>query len=212
MFGRRGSRPFTVSEMQRPVSRREGRTVVRRGRGPSCAAIALCRTMRALGLFVILIACVSAVGAAADEGKHLGVATCASSLCHGSARPLTARSVTAERIRHLVALRPARARLPACCAKRRARRSRAASASRMHTKRPNASPATPTPRRPSNRGERFQSSDGIGCEACHGGSEHWLATHDDAPERHSRRQPRARLARARAARGSRAGVRGLPRR
>ena len=29
------------------------------------------------------------------------------------------------------------------------------------------------------RGQRFQLSDGIGCETCHGGSENWLATHDD---------------------------------
>jgi hypothetical protein len=28
-----------------------------------------------------------------------------------------------------------------------------------------------------NRGERFQLSDGVGCEACHGGSEKWLSTH-----------------------------------
>jgi hypothetical protein len=31
------------------------------------------------------------------------------------------------------------------------------------------------------RGEKFQISDGVGCEACHGGAENWLATHDDAP-------------------------------
>jgi hypothetical protein len=30
------------------------------------------------------------------------------------------------------------------------------------------------------RGERFQIDDGIGCEACHGGSENWLASHTKA--------------------------------
>ena len=30
---------------------------------------------------------------------------------------------------------------------------------------------------PQQRGEKFSLADGIGCEACHGGSEYWLATH-----------------------------------
>ena len=30
------------------------------------------------------------------------------------------------------------------------------------------------------RGEKFLLSDGIGCEACHGGAEQWISTHDDA--------------------------------
>ncbi|MCC6591791.1 MAG: hypothetical protein IT479_00815 [Xanthomonadales bacterium] len=29
------------------------------------------------------------------------------------------------------------------------------------------------------RGEKFMFSDGVGCEACHGGAERWIATHDD---------------------------------
>jgi len=31
------------------------------------------------------------------------------------------------------------------------------------------------------RGEKFQISDGVGCEACHGGAEDWLSTHYNAP-------------------------------
>jgi hypothetical protein len=31
------------------------------------------------------------------------------------------------------------------------------------------------------RGERFQLSDGVGCEACHGGAENWLSTHYNVP-------------------------------
>jgi hypothetical protein len=30
---------------------------------------------------------------------------------------------------------------------------------------------------PQQRGEKFSLADGVGCEACHGGSEYWLATH-----------------------------------
>jgi hypothetical protein len=33
----------------------------------------------------------------------------------------------------------------------------------------------------SSRGERFQLSDGVGCEACHGGAGRWLPTHYDTP-------------------------------
>jgi hypothetical protein len=32
-----------------------------------------------------------------------------------------------------------------------------------------------------NRGDKFQVSDGVGCEACHGGAENWLSTHDNMP-------------------------------
>jgi hypothetical protein len=31
------------------------------------------------------------------------------------------------------------------------------------------------------RGEKFQISDGVGCEACHGGAENWLSTHYNVP-------------------------------
>lgn len=31
------------------------------------------------------------------------------------------------------------------------------------------------------RGDRFQISDGVGCEACHGGAENWLSTHYNVP-------------------------------
>jgi hypothetical protein len=31
------------------------------------------------------------------------------------------------------------------------------------------------------RGKKFQIADGVGCEACHGGAENWLSTHYDTP-------------------------------
>ncbi|GAB4520742.1 MAG: hypothetical protein Tsb0010_05010 [Parvularculaceae bacterium] len=34
---------------------------------------------------------------------------------------------------------------------------------------------------PAMRGDRFQISDGVGCEACHGGAENWLASHRIGP-------------------------------
>jgi len=114
------------------------------------------------------------------ESKHLGVATCASSLCHGSARPLTARSVTQDEYviwarfdPHARAYRVLREDAGSKIARRLGLKNayEAPECLACHTD------STPT----ANRGERFQVSDGIGCEACHGGSEPWLATHDDAP-------------------------------
>ncbi len=37
----------------------------------------------------------------------------------------------------------------------------------------------------SKRGRKFQISDGVGCEACHGGSENWLSEHKDKGATHS---------------------------
>jgi hypothetical protein len=35
------------------------------------------------------------------------------------------------------------------------------------------------------RGQKFQLSDGVGCEACHGGAEHWLKSHTDPGASHA---------------------------
>jgi hypothetical protein len=114
-------------------------------------------------------------------GKHLGVATCASSLCHGSARPLTARNVTQDEYviwarfdPHAHGYRTLREEAGLKIARRLGLKNahEAPECLACHT---DSTPAA-------NRGERFQVSDGIGCEACHGGSEAWLATHDDAPK------------------------------
>ena len=121
--------------------------------------------------------------AAADQpsdGKHLGVATCASSLCHGSARPLTARSVEQNEYvtwshfdPHARAYRALREERGSQIAHRLGLKNayEARECLGCH------SDSTPQ----ASRGEKFQTSDGIGCETCHGGSEHWLQTHDDAP-------------------------------
>lgn len=121
--------------------------------------------------------------AAADtpgDGKHLGVATCASSLCHGSARPLTARTVSQNEYvtwshfdPHARAYRVLREEQGAQIAKRLGLKNayEAPECLGCHAD------STPV----NNRGERFQLSDGIGCETCHGGSERWLQTHDDTP-------------------------------
>jgi hypothetical protein len=128
----------------------------------------------------LLYAQASAATDSAGDGKHLGVATCASSLCHGSARPLTARSVSQNEYvtwshfdPHARAYRALREEQGTQIAKRLGLKSAtdAPECLACHTD------TTPT----ANRGEKFQPADGIGCETCHGGAEHWLQSHDDTP-------------------------------
>ncbi len=42
-------------------------------------------------------------------------------------------------------------------------------------------------------GEKFQVSDGVGCEACHGGAEQWLATHYNGTDRSAHMYPTAKI-------------------
>lgn len=136
-------------------------------------------TWAAFGLAVCAVSSV-----AADDGRprHEGVATCASSLCHGSNRPLKAyeralqneyttwsqfdphsnaykvlRDKQSQEIARRMGIGPAH-EAPACLA--------------CHT---DAVPVT-------QRGVKFQLDDGVGCESCHGGAERWLATHYQSPK------------------------------
>lgn len=130
------------------------------------------------------VALLSALGAVAEEAKrrHEGVATCASSLCHGSSQPLkTYESALqneyttwsqfdphsnaykvllnkqSQEIAGRMGIGPAH-EAPACLA--------------CHS---DAVPAA-------QRGVKFQLDDGVGCESCHGSSEKWLATHYQVPK------------------------------
>ena len=109
------------------------------------------------------------------EDLHLGVASCASSLCHGATRPLgthpirqdeyfiwqqqdrhsrayhTLSNASSQKIGRALGIDPVSA--PACLA--------------CH-----ADPAATTA-----RGPRYLLADGIGCESCHGAAERWLPEH-----------------------------------
>jgi len=129
-------------------------------------------------LVTTVLALLSTAAFAADAGgdKHLGVASCAGNTCHGSTRPFadsrirqdeyfiwqrkdaharaydTLRSARSQAIAHKLGLDDALG-APRCLV--------------CHADNvPDAQ-----------RGERFQLSDGIGCEACHGGSERWIGPH-----------------------------------
>jgi hypothetical protein len=139
----------------------------------------------ALAIAVVLLAgAVRADGIAGNDAKHLGVATCASSTCHGRVSPAedgplplneyfiwskydphsrayrTLEGVWSRRIAANMGLESAAA-APECLA--------------CHT--------GDVP--PQRRGERFQVSDGIGCETCHGGAENWIGSHYDPGVTHT---------------------------
>lgn len=124
----------------------------------------------------------AAPAARAQEGVHLGVATCASAPCHGAASPEGKRVLQNEYVTWM----------------RRDRHSKAFETLRSDRSARIAAnlelgvPAYQAPEclachaddvAPGLRGPKFTLEDGVGCEACHGGSggvngaEGWLASH-----------------------------------
>lgn len=127
-------------------------------------------------LVTTVLLCLSAMAAMADTDKHLGVASCAGSTCHGSTRPFVDSRIHQDE--YFVWQRKD--------AHARAYDTLLSSRSQAIAHKLGLSDAVSAPRclvchadnvPEAQRGERFQLSDGIGCEACHGGSEHWIGPH-----------------------------------
>lgn len=114
-----------------------------------------------------------------DDNRHLGVASCATSGCHGAARPRDATNVLQNefltwhrRDRHSGAwdaLRSERGR-------EIARRLGIATAHEADACLDCHADNVPSAR----RGDRFRLSDGVGCEACHGGAGGWIDSHPES--------------------------------
>lgn len=136
------------------------------------------------GMRQLLVRCITVLpllwsamaGADGDGDRHLGVASCAGSTCHGSTRPFADSRIRQDEYfvwqrkdahaRAYDSLRSGRSQAIA----RKLGIGDAATAPRCLVCHADNVPAA-------QRGERFQLSDGIGCEACHGGSEHWIGPH-----------------------------------
>jgi hypothetical protein len=138
------------------------------------------RIFRFLPLVLIGTALAAELPESGSE-KHLGVATCAASQCHGSAIPRDATGVLQNEYVTWTQSDPHSTAYEALSNEQ----------SRLIAARLGIGPA----REASicldchadnvavdKRGEKFQISDGVGCEACHGGAENWLSTHYNAPE------------------------------
>lgn len=111
---------------------------------------------------------------------HLGVATCASSQCHGSAIPRDGTGVLQNEYVTWTQSDPhskAYEILSNDQSRRIAARLGIGNAREADVCLDCHADNVPAAR----RGEKFQLSDGVGCEACHGGAENWLSTHYNAP-------------------------------
>lgn len=137
---------------------------------------------RLLGLLLLLTPQALAQGPDAGAGKHLGIASCAGSTCHGASSPVANANVQlneyATWLRHDKHAK-AHETLFSADSKRIARNLGLGEPQNeklcldCHTD--NQPPA--------NRGPAFQISDGVTCEACHGGGEKWLSSHISGPPR-----------------------------
>jgi hypothetical protein len=117
-----------------------------------------------------------------DKGanKHMGVATCATSQCHGSAVPrdgsnvLQSEYVTwTQNDSHSRAYEVLNNAESKAIATRLGLRAAYTADICLDCHADNVSG--------DRRGEKFQLTDGVGCEACHGGAENWLSTHYNVP-------------------------------
>lgn len=130
-----------------------------------------------------LVPAASAVGAI-EAHKHLGVASCSNSVCHGASQPFRDSHVMQNEFAIWQETDPhakAYAVLEKPASKEIARKlglgdpTAAKICLDCHTDNVAASA----------RGERFQVSDGVGCESCHGGAEQWLNSHADKKVAHA---------------------------
>jgi hypothetical protein len=108
--------------------------------------------------------------------KHLGVASCATSVCHGKLAPAPGKNVALNEYqtwtredRHAQAYRT----LELAESKRIAANLGLPSATTAKICIDCHADNVPADK----RGPKFQISDGVGCEACHGGSEKWIESH-----------------------------------
>lgn len=115
-----------------------------------------------------------------SAAKHMGVATCAASQCHGSAAPREGSAVMQNEYvtwtqddPHAKAYELLGNDLSRQIAARLGLPSARNADICLDCHADNVAA--------DKRGERFQLSDGVGCEACHGGAETWLATHYNVP-------------------------------
>ena len=108
--------------------------------------------------------------------KHMGVTSCSSSVCHGAVMPSKTYDVLLNEYvtwshddAHSKAFNVLRSLKSRAIAAKLGIGDPAAAKECLDCHTDNVPPQQ--------RGEKFSLADGIGCEACHGGSEYWLATH-----------------------------------
>jgi len=117
------------------------------------------------------------------KDKHLGTATCATSQCHGKNSPQENRNVQLNEYtiwisgdRHSIAYKTLETKESKLIAQKLGLPSATTAKICLDCHADNVPPEK--------RGPKFQISDGVGCEGCHGGSERWLESHTDPNATH----------------------------
>lgn len=124
-----------------------------------------------------LLLAVLAASAALAAGRYEGVASCAGSTCHGRAEGNGAvvRQDELRMWQEPSARSGAHSRAHAALVSPRGERIAGALGLGSAGSAPACLGCHATP--PGERGERFQLSDGVGCESCHGAASGWIASH-----------------------------------
>lgn len=110
------------------------------------------------------------------SGEHLGVASCASATCHGSATPLDGGVVPQNEVTVWQTLDKHAQAYNLLFNEQSKRIARNLGLPDAHTAKIclDCHADNPPAER---RGPQFQITDGVGCEACHGGSSNWIRVH-----------------------------------
>ena len=155
--------------MQKPGSRRWA---------ARAAGAALCAWL-GVAAVAVLVPAARALAATLPQSapdKHLGVASCASGVCHGSVQGLEVAHVLqneyvtwTQQDKHATAYQT----LLSERSRKIARNLGLANAHEAGICLDCHADNVPQAR----RGDKFQINDGIGCEGCHGGAERWLSSH-----------------------------------
>jgi hypothetical protein len=129
----------------------------------------------------------------ADTNVHLGVASCATGVCHGKLTPQENSNVWLNEYRiwsaddrharaYQTLLSPESQRI----ARKLGLPNAQGAAICLDCHADNVPPAQ--------RGPKFQISDGVGCEACHGGAQQWIESHTEPGATHADNLARGMLA------------------
>jgi len=116
--------------------------------------------------------------------KHMGVATCSNSVCHGASQPFRDSNVMQNEFAIWQEFDP-HAKTYATLSKPEAKAITAKLGLGDPAKAKICLDCHNDNQAPDRVGERFQVADGVGCEACHGGAEKWLNSHADRSVTHA---------------------------
>jgi Cytochrome c554 and c-prime len=139
---------------------------------------------RAAALLLLLLAAAPAAAEPVDDRKHMGVASCATGVCHGKLEEQADSNVWLNEYRiwssedqHAGAYQTLLTPESKAIARKLGLPSAHTAKICLDCHADNVPAAQ--------RGPKFQLSDGVGCEACHGGAELWLETHTEPGTRHA---------------------------